>query len=162
MIPVCLTGIKGQQRLVHYGTHVKMHHRRHRPTRVRLSLLVMVALLWTQLAMASHPACSLSSMMISSVHASMAMPDQPSPEPCHPAPPAGPDYSPACDSHCGRSDLAPEASRILSVPALGPLLAPPPVLTLEHVAALPEWVSAAGPLRSWHRPTPHTASLLLI
>lgn len=139
-----------------------MQRLRHSRLRARLSLLAMVALLWTQLAMASHPACTLASMVMSGGHAGLAMADEPAPEPCHPAPPADSGYSAGCESHCSRSDLAPEAPRTLSVPALGPLPTPPLMLALSHPPASPAGTFPPGPLRSWHRPTAHPASLLLI
>lgn len=139
-----------------------MKRLRHTHLRARLSLLAMVALLWTQIAMASHPACTLASMVMSGTHAGMAMADGPDPGPCHPAPSPDVDLSAGCESHCGRSDLASEASRALSVPALGPLPAPPLALVLMHVPISPAGTASPGPLRSWHRPTSHPASLLLI
>lgn len=140
-----------------------MKRLRHSRLRARLSLLAMAALLWAQLAMASHPACTLASMVLSGSHAGMAMADAPAPEPCHPAPaPAGSDYSAGCQSHCSRSDLAPEASRVLSVPALGPLPAPPRLRALSRPPLAWAGPAPLGPLRSWHRPTAHPASLLLI
>lgn len=140
-----------------------MQRLRHPRMRARLSLLAMVALLWTQLAMASHPACTLASMVMSGGHAGMASADEPAPEPCHPAPPSDSGYSAGCESHCSRSDLAPEAPRVLSVPALGPLPAPSLVLALAYYSPVrPAGTLPPGPLRSWHRPTAHPASLLLI
>lgn len=130
--------------------------------RARLSLLAMVALLWTQFAMASHPACTLASMVMSGSHAGMAMADEPAPAPCHEAPAPDADLPAGCESHCSRSDLAPDASRVLSVPALGPLPAPPLLLALAHSPLAPGGTLPPGPLRSWHRPTAHPASLLLI
>lgn len=143
-----------------------MKRLRHSRLRARLSLLAMVALLWTQVAMASHPACTLASMAISGAHAGMALTDGPAPGPesCHPAPePAADGDLPAgCESHCSRSDLASDAVRVLSVPALAPLPAPPLVRVLAHVPLSPAGPASPGPLRSWHRPTAHPASLLLI
>jgi hypothetical protein len=133
--------------------------RRHRWS-TRLSLLAMVALLWTQVALASHPACSLVSMALTSSAASDAVHGAPAPEPCHPAP-AVDTYSPACESHCSRGDLSPDVSRVLAVPAQG-LLPAIPVASVQHLPQDPDAAQAPGPLRSWHRPTAHPASLLLI
>jgi hypothetical protein len=131
--------------------------------RTRLSLLVIVALAWTQFALASHPACTLASMVLSGGHAVQAGAGDPAPEPCHPEAPAGSDALAECQSHCSRSELAPEASRVLSVPDLAPPLPAPPVLTLEPPPGHPIRTPAAGrPMSSWHRPTDHPASLLLI
>ena len=138
-----------------------MKRLRHTRLRARLSLLAMVALLWTQFAMASHPACTLASMVMSGTHAGVA-PDGPAPEPCHAAPTPDVDLSAGCESHCSRSDLASDASRSLSVPTLGPLPIPPLALVLTHRPVSPPGTASPGPLRSWHRPTAHPASLLLI
>lgn len=139
-----------------------MKRLRHNHLRTRLSLLAIVALLWTQIAMASHPACTLASMVTSGTHAGMALADGPAAEPCHPAPSPEVDLSAGCESHCSRSDLASDASRALSVPPLGPLPTPPLALVLKHVPISPAGTASPGPLRSWHRPTAHPASLLLI
>ena len=77
-----------------------------------------------------------------------------------PAPEAG--MSAGCETHCSRSDLASDASRALSVPALGPLPTSPLVRVLAHVPLSPAGAASPGPLCSWHRPTAHPASLLLI
>lgn len=139
-----------------------MKHLRHTRLRARLSLLAMVALLWAQIAMASHPACTLASMVMSGSHAGVALAGDPAPEPCHPAPATDVDLSPGCESHCSRSDLASEPSRALSVPTLGPLPTPPLALVLMPLPVSPARTASPGPLRSWHRPTAHPASLLLI
>ena len=97
--------------------------RRHR-LRTPLSLLAMVVLLWSQLLLASHPACTLASMAMDSAHAA------PEVAPCHPAPVPSTETSPACESHCSRSDLSQDVSRVLAVPALGPLPAVP-VVTVQ-------------------------------
>jgi len=65
----------------------------------------MVALLWTQIALASHPACTLASMALAQSGVGHADHGRPAPEPCHPAPTVDAS-SPACESHCSRSDLA--------------------------------------------------------
>lgn len=132
---------------------------RHRRWSARLSLLAMVALLWSQVALSSHPSCSLASMALTVTHADHGGHGEPAPEPCHPAPPA--DSSPACESHCSRSDLSPDVARVLAVPALGPLPAVP-VVDVQHLPRDSDHAEAHGPPRSWHRPTAHPASLLLI
>jgi len=120
----------------------------------------MVALLWTQLALASHPACTLASMALAESGTAHADHDGPAPPPCHPA--AAVDASsPACESHCSRSELSPDASRVLAVPALG-LVQAVPVVSVQRLPQEPDAAQAPGPLRSWHRPTAHPASLLLI
>ncbi len=132
--------------------------RRHR-LRTPLSLLAMVALLWSQLLLASHPACTLASMAMEGAHAALASHVVPESAPCHTEPST--ETSPACESHCSRSDLSQDVSRVLAVPALGPLPAVP-VVTVQYLPQDPDATQAPGPLRSWHRPTAHPASLLLI
>lgn len=132
--------------------------RRHR-LRTPLALLAMVALLWSQLLLASHPACTLASMAMDSAHAAgTGHADHASP-PCHSS--GSSDTSPVCDAHCSRGDLSSDVTRVPVVPAMGPL----PVVPVVTVQWLPQWAGdaqAPGPLRSWHRPTAHPASLLLI
>lgn len=118
----------------------------------------MLALLWTQFALASHP-CTHSSMVLTADHASLAGPGEPAPEPCQPAPQA--DESALCESHCGRSELSPDTARLLCVPALGPVSVPP-VASVQRQPDPPVLAPSPGPLWSWHRPTAHPANLLLI
>ena len=133
--------------------------RRHRWS-TRLSLLAMVALLWTQIALASHPACTLASMALAQSGVGHADHGRPAPEPCHPAPTVE-TSSPACESHCSRSDLSPDVSRVLAVPAVG-LLPAIPVVSVQRLSRAPDVDQSPGVMRSWHRPTAHPASLLLI
>ena len=137
-----------------------MKHRRHHRWSTRLSLLAMVALLWTQLALASHPACTLASMAQAESGIVHANHGRQAPPPCHETPTVD-TSSPACESHCSRSELSPDASRALAVPALG-LLPAIPVVSVQRLPQEPDADQAPGPLRSWHRPTDHPASLLLI
>lgn len=127
--------------------------------RTAVSLLAMVALMWSQLLLASHPACTLASMAADAAQASLASHANPERAPCHPAPSR--ETSPACESHCSRSDLSQDVSRALAVPALGPMPAVP-VVTVQHLPQDIEVAQAPRYLRSWHRPTAHPASLLLI
>ena len=120
----------------------------------------MVALLWTQLALASHPACTLASMAQTESGIAHADHGGQAPPPCHETPTVD-TSSPACESHCSRSELSPDASRALAVPALG-LLPAIPVVSVQRLPQEPDADQAPGPLRSWHRPTAHPASLLLI
>jgi hypothetical protein len=127
--------------------------------RTTLSLLAIVALLWSQMLLASHPACTLASMAMDSTHAAQADHAGSKAAPCHSSSMA--DSSPVCDSHCSRGDLSPDVSRVLAVPALG-LLPAIPVVCVQHLPQSPDAAQTPGPLGSWHRPTPHPASLLLI
>lgn len=132
--------------------------RRHR-LRTRLSLLAMVALLWSQLVLAAHPACTLASMAMDNAHDVSTGHVDPEPAHCHPSP--SPETSPVCDSHCSRSDLSPDVARVLAVPALG-ACSVVPVMSVQRLPHEPDAAQTPGPLRSWHRPTAHPASLLLI
>lgn len=138
-----------------------MNRIRHHRLRTPLSLMAMLALLWSQLVLANHPACSWAGMAASDHHAAHAAQSHAhdAPPPCH-APPVAPDTA-VCASHCSQGDLSSDASRLVSVPALGPL----PMFAVITVRHLPNEVMAEGTLRprgSWHRPTVHPASLLLI
>ncbi|WP_374602317.1 hypothetical protein [Arenimonas sp.] len=134
--------------------------RRHRLC-APLSILAMVALLWTQLALASHPACTLASMAFGTAHAASAAQAAADEPPCHPPSSATAEASPVCDTHCSRTDLNSDAARVLAVPALGPLPIVP-VVTLRRLPREPEASQAPGPQPSWHGPIRHPASLLLI
>jgi hypothetical protein len=126
----------------------------------RLSLLAMVALLWTQLVLASHPACTLATMASATAEVDRSHVQGASPKPCHP--PLTLDSSwLACESHCSRGELSPEVPRLLAVPALG-LLPAIPVASVQHLPRAPDIARGGGPRHSWHRPTAHPASLLLL
>lgn len=129
--------------------------------RFPLCVLAMVALLWSQLALASHPACTLASMAMGSAHAVSESQAAADAGPCHPRSSTSLEASPVCDTHCSRSDLNSDVARVLAVPALGTLPAIP-VVSVRHLPREPDASQAPGPLRSWHRPTAHPASLLLI
>jgi hypothetical protein len=123
----------------------------------QLSLLAIFALLWSQLALANHPACTLSSMLLEQVHAAAEAP-------CHDSGSTAATEladEPACASHCSRSDLSSDTARILAVPTLG--LSPAvPVVTVQRLVATGNATPSPAPLGAWHRPTLHPASLLLI
>ncbi|GAB2502333.1 hypothetical protein [Arenimonas alkanexedens] len=131
--------------------------RRHHP-RTRFSLLAIFVLLWSQLALASHPACTLSSMMFEQAHPVVEAP-------CHvtggAAAAADMADEPACESHCSRSDLSPDTARVLAVPALAPQPAAP-AIAVQCLAEVNYVGPSPAPLGAWHRPTLHPASLLLI
>lgn len=128
--------------------------------RARLSLLAVFALLWSQLALASHPACTLSSMLFEQAHRAAETP-------CHDAggtltsAPDDPAGQAVCESHCSRSDLSSDTPRMLAVPALAPLPGVP-VVAVQHLPNPGHAPPSSAPLGAWHRPTPHPASLLLI
>lgn len=134
--------------------------RRHRWLK-GISLLAMLALVWAQIVLASHPACSPSAMRMAPVHASPTPSESAEqvPPPCHEVP-VGED-GPLCESHCSQSDLSKGVSPLLSVPSLGPV----PMTSVADTRLLPtatRYAVAAHPRGTWHRPTLHPASLLLI
>lgn len=133
--------------------------RRHR-WRIPLSLLAMLALVWAQVVLSSHPACALSIMASSPEHAHHAeqTPSDQVPPHCHGAPDSG---EALCASHCSQDDLSKDAPRMLSVPTLGhvPMM---PVVVVRQLLDGTGHAVGARPRAARHRPTPHPASLLLI
>lgn len=126
----------------------------------RLSLLAIVALLWTQLAFASHFTCDVAGALPAPNESAHIGHGGVVSDACEG--PAAPDSSNLlCEPHCSSGDLSTEALRVLSVPALG-LLPAIPVVSVQRLPQDPDAAQVPGPLRSWHRPTAHPASLLLI
>lgn len=127
---------------------------RRRRLRARLSLLAMMALMWSQLVFAAHPGC-------------LSIPDQARASAAlmagcaHEAPP--PD-EPVCQSHCSQGDLSSDVARVPPVPPLPAMLAVSwmadvvPMRLAGHAVVIVE----GPPPVSWHRPTAHPAALLLI
>jgi hypothetical protein len=133
-----------------------MKRLRHRRLRARLSILAIVALLWSQIVLAGHPACSLAAMALAEV-ADVATAD--AGHDCHPPAPS-PD-STLCLAHCSQSDQSSDIGRIPPVPPSTPA----PALGIVTVLLLgpdPAPGVELPPPVSWHRPTRHPASLLLI
>ena len=130
-----------------------MKRQRHRRLRTCLSLLALVALLWSQMAFAFHAACVLTPMPLADASASAQIDDH-----CQTTERA---QQALCDAHCAQSDLSKDTSRI---PVFGPIV---PALALDewsfvtlrqnHVLVAPR-----APHPSWRRPTLHPASILLI
>ena len=128
---------------------------RHRH-RTRIALFAIVALLWSQFALAGHADCLMGAVQAPSSSVT-AMDhhcdgDAPNPDP------------PLCLAHCRQGDVSPDGARIPPVP---PMLAAPaiPLLSMIVIADGPEDDAIridASPPASWHRPTPHPAALLLI
>jgi hypothetical protein len=119
--------------------------------RSALVLVVMAALLWSQTVLAHHALCTVSPLSLTVVtHGEAAD--------CHRTSQSV--DSVICDTHCSQGELSHDASRGLSVPALGPV----PFVPAMVLVPLPQNLTRTdpAPLRSWHRPTPHPASLLLI
>jgi hypothetical protein len=134
--------------------------RRHR-WRKSISLIAIVALAWTQIALASHPACTPSTLGGLPDHAYYVstLPADTETAPCHGVP-AG-DESPLCESHCSQGDLSKDAFQPLYVPSLGhsPMLK---VADTRQLHSASRDAMGAHPPAKCHRPTLHPASLLLI
>lgn len=130
-----------------------MKRYRHQRLRNRFAILAIVALLWSQVLMAGHPACSLAAMAL----AEIAAPTSAGVE-CHMQDPSS--EAAACTALASRNDQSSDVGRVPPVPAL----APTPALGMSSIVTLatrrPPWVEQ--PPGSWHRPTAHPASLLLI
>ena len=129
-----------------------MNQHRHRRLRARVSILAIVALLWSQFVLASHPAASMSLMALAEATAATEHGCE------HPKPA---DDEIICNAHCSQNDQRSDIERVSSVPALlrVPAIAVASILTLgSHTGP----VDGLPPPVSWHRPTSHPASLLLI
>lgn len=131
-----------------------MNRYRHRRLRTRVSILAIVALLWSQVLLAGHPVCSLAAMALAEITVP-AMADRD----CHHPEPSS--EAAVCNVHCSQGEQSSEVGRVPHVPALAPqaVIDVSSVVMLEDDrAAHAEW----PPPLSWHRPTSHPASLLLI
>lgn len=131
-----------------------MNRSRHRRLRVRLSILAIVALLWSQFVLASHPAASMVATASMGTITATAMERD-----CHRPTPS--DESALCTAHCSQGDQSSEVGRVPPLPALAPAaamgMASIAMLGAERAPTL-----ELPPPVSWHRPTSHPASLLLI
>jgi len=131
-----------------------MNRPRHRRLRARLAILAIVALLWSQVLLAGHPACSMAAMALAEITVPAAAGhgcDHPDPA----------NESAICNAHCSQGEQSSEVARIPPVPASAPAPAfeIAAIVTLE-TSRMP--YAEAPPPDSWHRPTAHPASLLLI
>lgn len=114
-----------------------------------LAVVVTVALLCAQAVLAQHVPCTgLPQSAETVAH------DQPD---CATA--TGAD-SLQCEAHCSQGDLSHDATRTLGVPMLGPAS----FVRVTLLASLPQDQACTRPAPpcSWHRPTLHPASVLLI
>lgn len=127
---------------------------RHRRLRARLSILAIVALLWSQVLLAGHPACSMAAMAMAGITVPAA-----TGRGCDHRDSAS--ESAICSAHCNQGEQSSDVGRIPPVPASAPALAfeIAAIVTLE-TSRMPH--VEAPPPDSWHRPTSHPASLLLI
>lgn len=131
-----------------------LKHLRRRRLRNRLSLLVIVALLWSQTVLAWHADCF--AMTMPPMVAAAAMVHD------HCADQGDQADRTVCEAHCNQGDSSPAPPlAVLSVPALPP----DSFARITFVLQLGGGVLEVAPARAaaaWHRPTPHPASLLLI
>lgn len=126
----------------------------HRSLRARLTIVAIVALLWSQFVLASHPAASMAVMATAQAIAPVAMERD-----CHRPQPS--DESAICIAHCSQGDQSSEVGRVPPLPALAPAAA----MGIASIAMLDTERTPhlrLPPPVSWHRPTSHPASLLLI
>jgi len=131
-----------------------MSRSRRQRLRARLSIVMIVALLWSQFALAVHSVCAVADLSHAATTA--AEPIQPD---CHP--PAPPAESAVCSAHCSQGDQSSDVGRVPLVPAL----AVASVSGFSVIVIVPMQQSSYAELPppvSWHRPTAHPASLLLI
>lgn len=127
-----------------------MTHVRCRRLRTLLAVVITVALLFAQAVLAQHAPCTGSpgSAAAAAAHDGAE---------CAAAQAAD---LVQCESHCSQGDLSHDAARALGVPTLGPV----PFVRVTLLVSLPQGTAraAAAPPCSWHRPTLHPASVLLI
>ena len=132
-----------------------MNRYRRRRLRTRFAILAIVALLWSQVLLAAHPGCSMAAMALAEIAVPMAVEHG-----CHESGPSS--ESTVCAAHCSQGQLSSEVGRVPPVPPLAPVPAigfsSLAVLETDHLAPCIGLIPAV----SWHRPTPHPASLLLI
>lgn len=122
--------------------------------RSRLSILAVVALLWSQAVFAAHPACGLVVMAMSQLQTSSVAAQD-----CHAA--AESSDEAVCTPHCVQGNQTNETVRVPPIPSLQAAYVAP-IGTLAAVQADHHLQTALPPEVSWHRPTAHPAALLLI
>lgn len=128
-----------------------MNRSRRQRLRARLSIVMIAALLWSQFAMAAHSVCAVADL--SQAVATIAEPG------CHqPTPPA---ESAVCSAHCSQGDQSNDVGRVPLVPALA-VASASEFSAATIVQTPPSSYAELPPPVSWHRPTAHPASLLLI
>lgn len=126
----------------------------HRRLRTCLSVLAVMALLWSQLVLAGHPITSLTATA-----SGEAIAPGPVDQGCDHL--ASDDAQTLCSHHCSQDDQSSEVPRVPPVPVAMPAVA----LGIASVVALEASLVRCielSPAVSWHRPTPHPANLLLI
>lgn len=131
-----------------------MNRFRRQRLRSRLSILAVVALLWSQAVFAAHPACALAVMALSELQTSTVVVQD-----CHTAAEAADEA--VCTPHCGQGNQTNDTVRVPPVPSLQAAYVMR-IGTLAAVQANHHLQTALPPEVSWHRPTAHPAALLLI
>lgn len=124
--------------------------------RARFALLAIMGLLWSQLVLAGHPPCSMATMAMSGMAVTMAGAEHG----CrHEEAPSA--NKTLCLAHCSQGDQSSDVARVPVIPALPPA-APAAIASFVFLPADPVSHPGLPPPVSWHRPTAHPASLLLI
>lgn len=122
---------------------------RRQQKRLRLSILVIAAMLWSQFTLAMHTAVCVESATVTSTVAAVH---------CHDAPVA--DDVAACGTHC-QNDQSHESGRVTVPPALAvvPMIA---LLMLDDPHGITVHAVDRPAPDAWHWPTSHPAAILLI
>lgn len=136
-----------------------MKRLRRRRFRARIAIFAVLALLWSQVVLAGHPACSMGFMALAQLDAPNAAAIDGPAHDCHEKSPSTEDA--VCATHCGQGSLSSDVTRVPSVPEL-PAAVPPAVVQFVVLPADPVRHHGLPPPVSWHRPTAHPAALLLI
>ena len=124
--------------------------------RSRLSIIVIVAMLWSHFALAGHSQCPNPAQAVIETTSLAA-----SEHGCENPPRS--DESAVCTAHCNQGDQSNEVARVPPVLALPPLLAAEfGIIVILASARTPNLYIDLPPTLSRHRPTAHPASLLLI
>lgn len=128
---------------------------RNRKLRLRIALIAMLALLWSQTALAWHGVCLTQTPMDAQTMMAMAMPSHAGmPAPSH-------NDAALCVSHCDQGTPSPDTARIPMLPAVLPLI-PTPRTSLQPLGVIAAFRIDIPPPVPWKRPTLHPAALLLI
>lgn len=133
-----------------------MSRYRHRRLRTRISILAITALFWSQFLLAGHGVCSLTTMSLSEHLSDVASSIEAS---CHK--PTLSSEAILCKAHCSETVQSDKVGHVPPVLAL----APSPAVAMAAIAVLQADRAPnceLPPPVSWHRPTLHPASLLLI
>lgn len=120
----------------------------------RLWILATVALLWSQVVLSSHATHSMAAAALAEISIPATIDHG-----CHHPNPSV--ESTVCYAHCSQGGQSSEVGRVPPVLALAPV----PVFSFSAIVSLHADRAIGGnlpPPVSWHRPTSHPASVLLI